>query len=127
MHRELAVFAAFGEEALEHGGARAPGSEIAAILLEDRPANLFAIDLREAPRNLGALQLLERDARVAQDRQRRLLILFVALDQPEHADAVIQLPVPPRLVFFPQGQRTGRHSGVDRARPVRRLRRLFLL
>src|SRR3989449_2485178 len=117
---ELTVFAALREKSLEHGGTRPPRGEIAAVLLQNRPADLFAIDLREAARNLGALQLLERDARVAQDRQRGLLVLVVALDEPEDADAVVQLPVPPRLVFFPERERPRRHPRVDRAWSVGR-------
>src|SRR2546427_11412474 len=95
---------------LEPGGTRPPRGEIAAVLLQNRPADLFAIDLREAARNLGALQLLERDVRVAQDRQRGLLVLVVAFDEPEDTDAVVQLPVPPRLVLFPERERPRGHQ-----------------
>src|SRR5712691_9754366 len=117
---ELTVVAALREESLEHGGTRPPRGEIAAVLLQNRPADLFAIDLREAARNLGALQLLERDVRVAQDRQRGLLVLVVAFNEPEDADAVVQLPVPPRLVFLPERERPRGHPRVDRAWSVGR-------
>src|SRR5712664_1025851 len=120
LHGELPVFPALGEKSLEHSSTRPPGGEIAAVLLQNRPANLFAIDLREAAGDLGALQLLEPHARVAQDRQRGLLVLVVALDEPEDADTVVQLPVPSRLVLFPERERTRGHPRVDRAWSVGR-------
>src|SRR3989449_2673362 len=117
---ELTVFAALREKSLEHGCTRPPRGEIAAVLLQNRPADLFAIDLREAARNLGALQLLDRDVRVAQDRQRGLLVLVVAFDEPEDTDTVVQLPVPSRLVLFPERERPRGHPRVDRAWSIRR-------
>src|SRR6266550_922246 len=62
LHRDLAVLAPFGDKRLEHGGAGKAGREVAAVFLQNRPADLLTVDLREAARNLGALQLLERHA-----------------------------------------------------------------
>src|SRR2546427_11801028 len=107
---ELTVFATLREKSLEHGGTRPPRGEIAAVLLQNCPADLFAIDLRQAARNLGALQLLERDVRVAQDRQRGLLVLVVAFDEPEDTETVVQLPVPSRLVLLPERERPRGHQ-----------------
>ena len=120
LHRDLAILAPFSGKRLEHGGARAARGEIAAVFLQDRPADLLAVDLRIPARHLGALQLLERHARVAQDRQGRLLVLVVALDQPQDADIVVELPVPAGLVFFPQRERARGHAGIDGARSVGR-------
>src|SRR6266487_6784433 len=120
LHRDLALLAPFSGKRLEHGCARPPRGEIAAVFLQDRPADLFAVDLRIPARHLGALQLLERHVRVAQDRQRRLLVLVIALDQPQDADVVVELPVPAGLVFFPQRERARGHAGIDGARAVGR-------
>src|SRR5439155_8755111 len=102
LHGELPVLAPLGDKRLEHRGARPPGSEVAADFLQDRPADLLAIYLREAARHLGALQLLECHARVAEDRQGRFLVRIVAFDEPQHADAVEELPVPTGLVLLPE-------------------------
>jgi len=66
------------------------------------------------------LQLLEGDVRVPQDRQRGFFVLIVAFDEPQDADAMIQLPVPPLLMLFPQRERARRQVRVNRARPVGR-------
>src|ERR1043165_6731043 len=118
--RELPVRAACGEKSVEHGGARAPRGQIAGILFEDRPADLIGVDLWVAARDLIPLQQLEGDARVAQNRPRRVLELLVALHEPEHADAVKQRQVPAALILLPQCQRPHRHAGVDGARAVGR-------
>ena len=116
----LPVFAALCEKALEHRGARAPRGEIAGVFLENGPAHLLAVDLRIATRQLGALQLLEGNTRIAQDRHRRFLVLVVALYEPQNADAMVQLTAPARLVLLPERQRARRHVRVHRARPISR-------
>ena len=81
-HRELPVLPAFGDKTLEHRSAGATRRQVAGVLLENGPADLLAIDLRIPSRHFGALELFERNTRIAQDRQRRLLELVVAFDEP---------------------------------------------
>src|SRR2546426_119618 len=120
LRRELAVLAAFGQEAVEHRGAGAARREVAAILLEDGPSHPLAVDLRVAARGLRTRQFLERKAGVLEQRQRRLLVGVVALNQPEHADGVVQFAAPTPVVLFPQLERARRETGVDRAGAVGR-------
>src|SRR5262245_8185374 len=116
---ELAVLATLGDERLEHGGTGAARGEIAGIFFENGPAHLLAVDLGITSRDLGPLQLLEVYPRIAQDRQCRLLVLLVALDEPQDTDVVIELSLPALLVFLPEGQRTHGHVRVHGARGLR--------
>ena len=65
-------------------------------------------------------QLLERNLRVPQNGKRGFFVLFVTLDQPQDADAVIELPAPALLVLLPEDERARRHPRIDLSRPVRR-------
>src|SRR5438309_456952 len=107
------------EEPREHGLARKPGGEVAGVPLENRPAHLLAVDLGIAPRGLRAVQLLEREPGLLEDRQRRALVLIVLLHEPQHADRVVELALPAPLVLAPQRERARRQDGVDAPRSVR--------
>src|SRR5437762_4705430 len=63
-HRELPVLPAFGDKTFEHRSAGATRRQVAAVLLENGPADLLAIDLRIPSRHLGALELFERNTRI---------------------------------------------------------------
>src|SRR6185295_20377899 len=60
------------------------------------------------------------DVGFTQDRQRSLFILLVALDQPQHTDAMKQLPLPAAFVLLPQDESARGHVRIDRARSVGR-------
>src|SRR6266702_2296859 len=118
LHRELAILPAFGEEPLEHRSAGPARREIAAVFLEDGPAHTFIVDLRVAARDVGTGQLFERDPGIAQQGERRPLVLLFFTDQPQHADPMVELPAPAPLVLFPQGESANGHARVDAARAV---------
>src|SRR5690349_3004260 len=120
VRRELAILTALGEEAIQHGGAGTPRGEVSALPLEDGPADAIAIDLGVALRGLPIRELLELDADILQEGQRRFLVLILALHQPQHPDPVIQLARPPSFVLLPQRQGARGESRVDDAGPVGR-------
>src|SRR5207247_3262416 len=62
-------------------------------------------------RRLRARQLFERQAGFLEQRQGRLLVRVVALNEPEHADGMVQLPLPAPLVLLPQSERARREIG----------------
>src|SRR5256885_6615860 len=79
LHGELAVFTAFGEEALEHSRAGAARREVATVFLKDAPAHALAVYLRVTARRLRARQLFERQAGFLEQGQRRLFVRLIAL------------------------------------------------
>src|SRR5207245_2378214 len=109
---------ALGEHRVEHGGAGAPGGEIAAVLLEDRPAYALAVDLRVTFRRLRPAQLLEPCPGLLENGEGGLLIGVVVLDQPEHTDRMEQVALPAPLVLLPKRECAQREVRVDGARPV---------
>src|SRR5205814_657298 len=66
---ELAVFTAFGEEALEHGGAGPARRQVPTILLEDGPTHLLAVDLRVPAREWPGPQASTRVTRAPRRRR----------------------------------------------------------
>src|SRR2546427_5054482 len=106
------------EKAREHGLARDPRGQCAGVTLENRPAHLLTIDRGIAPRGLRAVQLLEREPGLLEDRQRRPFVLIVVLHEPQHADGVVELALPAPLLLAPQRERARRQHRVDAPRPV---------
>src|SRR3989454_3013268 len=117
-HGELAILAPLLEEPREHGLAREPGGQVAGVTLENRPAHFLAIDLGIPPCGLRAVQLLEREPGLLEDRQRRPLVLIVVLHEPQDADRVVELALPAPLLLAPQRERARGQDRVDAPWPV---------
>ena len=115
---ELPVFAAFRLESLEDRRAGETRRQVAGVLLGDRPRDPLEVDLRIPLCHLGERELLEGDAALPQERQRRLLVRIVLAHHPEGAGAVIETPAPALLVLAPELEGPGDHADVDAVGPV---------
>src|SRR5438309_267578 len=70
------------------------------------------------PCGLRAVQLLEREPGLLEDRQRRPLVLIVVLHEPQDADRVVELALPAPLLLAPQRERARGQDRVDAPWPV---------